>query len=387
MPLYRLQNHPHVYERLSADGRLTSYQVKIRKAGFPTHVKSFDDLDAADRFVRAVLNDQDRGHKVDRLAGHRKTLGDVIDDAIDNLERGIRDVKGRSTEESRLRKFRRDQVALCATAMADLDETMWEDWLSERLEEVQPNTALREIRLLKPILKQAARRLDLRGSPMEFLKVPRVIDERVRRIDPVEEGLLFAELRKCEEPLVVEAAEFALETGCRRSELLRLDWRNFERKKGTIWLADAKNGRGRFILLSEKAQRVVEALPQNVATGPIFGISSNLLKKAFERARARAAGRARALGRDALASSIATLRWHDFRHEAISRCFDANWTTEQVMDFSGHVDVKSLLRYRHPKIDDAVARLRAIAPQVPSRVLPPSVIDARIEKNRVRMDA
>jgi hypothetical protein len=30
------------------------------------------------------------------------------------------------------------------------------------------------------------------------------------------------------------------------------------------------------------------------------------------------------------------------------------------MDFSGHVDIKSLLRYRHPKVDQTVARLRAL---------------------------
>lgn len=30
------------------------------------------------------------------------------------------------------------------------------------------------------------------------------------------------------------------------------------------------------------------------------------------------------------------------------------------MDFSGHVDIKSLLRYRHPRIDQTVARLRAL---------------------------
>jgi hypothetical protein len=30
------------------------------------------------------------------------------------------------------------------------------------------------------------------------------------------------------------------------------------------------------------------------------------------------------------------------------------------MDFSGHVDVKSLLRYRHPKVDQSVDRLRAL---------------------------
>ena len=86
------------------------------------------------------------------------------------------------------------------------------------------------------------------------------------------------------------------------------------------------------------------------------------------------------MGREDLVS-VGTLRWHDFRHEAISRCFDAGWTSEQVMDFSGHVDIKSLLRYRHPKVDQSVARLRAMKPNG-QRTLPmPGVIEASVVGN------
>jgi hypothetical protein len=35
MPIKKLKDASHVYERLSSDGRLTSYQVKIRRKGFP----------------------------------------------------------------------------------------------------------------------------------------------------------------------------------------------------------------------------------------------------------------------------------------------------------------------------------------------------------------
>ena len=100
-------------------------------------------------------------------------------------------------------------------------------------------------------------------------------------------------------------------------------------------------------------------MPGRAEGGKIFKCTGNQLKKAFEYARKRAAKRAEAIGRPDLVS-VGTLRWHDFRHEAVSRCFDAGWTSEQVMDFSGHVDIKSLLRYRHPKVDDTVARVRAM---------------------------
>lgn len=194
MPTIKLRGETCIYERISSDGRLTAYQVKIRRMGFPHHHASFDDLDEARAFVRQVLHDQDKGHRIDRLAGHRKSVGEVIDDAIDDLESGRRRIKGVRDELYRLRAFRRREVRLCATAMADLTEDMFEDWVEHRLKEVKPSTVLREIRQLKPIFRSAARRLGLLYSPMGFLKNPRVIDERVRRIDPLEEFLLFAEL-------------------------------------------------------------------------------------------------------------------------------------------------------------------------------------------------
>lgn len=386
MPTIKLRGTDYIYERISTDGRLTSYQVKIRRKGFPNHTGSFDDLEEAKRFVRQVMGDQDRGHKIDRLIGHRTSVGDVIDDAITALETGRRRVKGKETELYRLRAFKRDFVLLCATALADASEDMFEDWIAERLEEVKPNSVGRDVRLLKPIFEAAARKYDLARSPLAYIKPPRSIDERIRRIQPEEESLLFAELIVAKDPIVPLAAQFALETGCRRSEMLRVEWPDYDARGSTIWLSDAKNGRGRHILLTEQAQKIVESLPGRAEGGKVFKATGNQLKQAFEYARARAAKRAEALGRPDLVS-VGTLRWHDFRHEAISRCFDAGWTSEQVMDFSGHVDVKSLLRYRHSKVDESVARLRALAKQrSPKVILTPGTLEGQVIAHHARVE-
>lgn len=386
MPTIKLRGTDYIYERISTDGRLTSYQVKMRRKGFPSRTASFDDLGEAKRFVRQVLGDQDRGHKIDRLIGHRTSVGDVIDDAIEALETGRRRVKGAASELYRLRAFRRNSALLCATALSDATEDMFEDWIAERLEEVKPNTVGRDVRLLKPLFEAAARKYDLARSPMAYIQAPRAIDERIRRLQPEEEELLFAELIAAQDPIVPLAAQFALETGCRRSEMLRLEWPDYDAQGGTIWLADAKNGRGRFLLLTETAQKIVESLPARAQGGKLFTVTGNQLKKAFEYARARAAKRAEALGRPDLVS-VGTLRWHDFRHEAISRCFDAGWTSEQVMDFSRHVDVKSLLRYRHSKVDESVARLRALKKPRPAAVVAlPGTLDGRVVKDHASVE-
>jgi integrase len=360
MPTIKVPGTLNIYSRISTDGRVTSYQVRIRRKGFSTVSRSFDNLDHARQFVRKVFQDHPSEEKIQPLMDIERSVGDVIDQAIIRIDNGRRRTKGAETERLRLVAFRRDFPALCKVALIDATEDMFEDWMAERLEVVNPNTVLRDFALLKPLFATAARKCALSHSPLEYLKPPRMIDERVRRIDRDEEKLLFDELAAGQNPIVAHAARFALETGCRRSECLRIEWPDYDPHRGTIWLSDAKNGRGRYLLLTERAQATVEVLPGRSEGGAIFKVTSNLLKKAFESARARAAVRAESLKRPDLVT-VATLRWHDFRHEAISRCFDAGWTSEQVMDFSGHVDIKSLLRYRHPNVDHSVARLRAIS--------------------------
>lgn len=137
MPTIKLKGTDYIYERISADGRLTAYQVKIRRKGFPVHNASFEDLEEAKRLVRQVLGDQDRGHRVDRLAAHRTSVGDVIDDAITAIENGTRKAKGAQSELYRLRGFRKNFALLCSTPLADATEDLFEDWIAERLEVVK----------------------------------------------------------------------------------------------------------------------------------------------------------------------------------------------------------------------------------------------------------
>lgn len=343
MPTKKLNNHPHVYERISSDGRLTGYQVKIRKKGFPDYTKTFDRLADADAAVVQVLNDRNHGSRRDHRAPERITLGEVLENTIREVQRS--DKKGKDGETARLSAFIKRYPAFCQMSMANITRHDWEDWKSLRLEDVESSTVRREMNLLMPVMRQAAIDLAMLGSPLDQVSRPQVRDERIIRLEPDEEDRLFHELACARNKLLLPAARFALETGCRRSELLRLRWRDYSHNGGTIYLHDAKNGRGRDILLTCAAQAVVEKLPgREKREGHIFPISAEALKNAFERARLRA--------------GVAHWRWHDFRHEAISRCFDHGWTAEQVMDFSGHVDIKSLLRYRHPRVSDAVARLR-----------------------------
>lgn len=176
MPTKKLDHDSYIYERVSDDGRLTGYQVKIRRAGFPDFTKTFDDLAEARTAVNRVLADQSRGHRFNPLLAERKTLGDVIRAGLEALKNGERVVKGRSEEISRLRGFLLRETALCAHAMAHIDYEMMEDWKQQRLEEVSAGTVKRELTQLRGIFADAARKLHLVCSPLIHVKSPTVMD-------------------------------------------------------------------------------------------------------------------------------------------------------------------------------------------------------------------
>ena len=99
MPVIKLANDAHIYERITCDHRLTGYQVKIHRVSYPPSTKTFDDLKEARIAVIRVLAEQWRGLRITPLLAERSTLADV---------------KGKTAELRRLRGFLKPEQALCA---------------------------------------------------------------------------------------------------------------------------------------------------------------------------------------------------------------------------------------------------------------------------------
>jgi integrase len=93
----------------------------------------------------------------------------------------------------------------------------------------------------------------------------------------------------------------------------------------------------------------------------VFPITAIALKQAWKRLVKRA--------------GIDGLRFHDLRHEAISRLFEKGLNSPEVALISGHRDMRMLSRYTHPqralihqKLDmmDAAARASGLTPTLAS---------------------
>ena len=138
------------------------------------------------------------------------------------------------------------------------------------------------------------------------------------------------------------AIELAIETGMRRGELLNAKWEHIDRGKRLLHIPETKTGHSRAIPLSSKAIRVIEA-SENQQQEHILAISANALRLAWERLCKRC--------------NIRNLRFHDLRHEAISRFFELGLSIPEVQLISGHRDVRILMRYTHLKPEDVGLKL------------------------------
>jgi integrase len=119
----------------------------------------------------------------------------------------------------------------------------------------------------------------------------------------------------------------------RRSELLSMRWEDVDVLRRTVLLRTTKNGRPRTVPLSMRALEIIQDMPR--VGDRVFVVSANAVRLAWERLRRRA--------------GISGLRFHDLRHEAISRFFEKGLNMPEVATISGHRDPRMLMRYTHPR--------------------------------------
>ena len=135
--------------------------------------------------------------------------------------------------------------------------------------------------------------------------------------------------------------EFAIETAMRRSEILSLRWENIDRKFTIATLPDTKNGSKREVPLTTKAKQLLEGLSKQEEY--IFPLSDFAVRHTWDRLVKRA--------------GIENLRFHDLRHEAVSRFFEMGLSVPEVASISGHKDYRMLASYAHLDIKKIASKL------------------------------
>ena len=185
--------------------------------------------------------------------------------------------------------------------------------------------------------------LMLSSNPVDRVKMPPSSPARNRRLEDGEFERLEEAAKQTKNPHIWPIITFAIETGMRRGEILGLRWEHVDLDRRIAYLPLTKNGSSREVPLSTKAAEVLIRQRQRNDTPSPFPVTSNGLRLAWERLRRRA--------------GLSDLRFHDLRHEAISRFFELGLNIPEVAVISGHRDPRMLFRYTHLRADELVGRL------------------------------
>ena len=322
--------------------RKDSWFVQIRRKGFTPRYRSFRSKGEAQTWAR------EQETKIDAREAPKvptQVLQSPLSKLIERYKREISPTK-RSFESERLRLSKMQRHPLCDLALREVTPSAIASYRDDRLGRAKAGTVRRELSLLHHIFDTAQKQwgLNIGRNPVVDVRQPVVRDRRKRRLQQGDRERLATELAKCRNRHLLPLFLFALETAMRRGELLSLRWSNIDLERRTAFLPETKNGSHRTVPLTKTAASILEAI--GCSDGAVFDVTADCLKAAWKRARMRA--------------DVSDLRFHDLRHEAISRLFELGLSVPEVALISGHKDPRMLFRYTHLAPDQVRERLDAL---------------------------
>jgi len=185
----------------------------------------------------------------------------------------------------------------------------------------------------------------LSRNVVKLVRRPVIRNERKRRLEGDEEQRLLDGCDSGKIAFMKTLLIVAIETGMRRSEILGLKWNDVSHNRRVITLEMTKNGSGREVPMSQRAFDALSWWKENapVDEATIFPIAPGSFEQVWRRLLKRA--------------NIIGLRFHDLRHEGVSRLFERGLNVIEVSSISGHKELRMLKRYTHLSADNLVARL------------------------------
>jgi integrase len=302
------------------------FQAQVRREGVTPIYKTFTNRKDAVVWVRGVEARIDAG-ETNVSAPKAITLADLLTRYSQEVTPAK---KGFDAEQRRLSRLLKDSIA--TTPLSKLSSAKLAEFRDRRVND-GIRAAQYDLILIKHCIKLA--RLEwgvpMPSNPVDAVRIPNGIKRRERRLREGEYNALMQAAQSCKNTLIWPMVDFAIETGMRRSEILSLRWENISDQQRIASLPDTKNGSKRDVPLTLKAAQVIANLPAH--TDNIFPTSDYAVRHAWDRLVKRA--------------GIGDLRFHDLRHEAVSRFFEMGLSVPEVALISGHKDYRMLARYTH----------------------------------------
>lgn len=305
----------------------SSWQAIIRRKGFPKQSKVFIKQCEAIRWARAVEGEFDQGKAADFTQADRVTLGEIIDQYIKNYQHK-RDPNFKR-EYSRLKLLKHHLGSYHLSRITTSKVAQFRDIrLSYGL---SPATVVKDIHTLSKLIKMAKNEWNIYvpDNPIQSLKKPKPGPHRVRRITSEEENILISKSTYQMQAVII----FAIETAMRLGEILSLRW--FDINDDVALLRKTKNGEVRYVPFNNKVIHLLKKQPINIDDDRVFyhWKTASGFESSWQKFKKK--------------EGLYDLRFHDLRHEAISRMFEKGFNPMEVSSLSGHKSLLILRKYTH----------------------------------------
>lgn len=161
---------------------------------------------------------------------------------------------------------------------------------------------------------------------------------------------------------------FAIHTGCRRGEILAMNWRtNINMHQRLVTIKASKGGRNKVIPMSDTLYEMMRqrAKVQEIK-GTVFPVKVTAMKDAFERAVKKA--------------GLDGLRFHDLRHTFATRLVQAGVDILAVQKMMGHSTLKMTARYAHHYPESLRPTVRALDICYKSATVEPCMLEPALRR-------
>ena len=308
--------------------RGNSWTAQVRIAGWRSFTKTFKKKTDAIAWSVHLENKLRNAPVPTIIADSKVTLSDLV---IRYAEEIAPSHKSSVPETYRLRAIARSWIG--ELDIRYLNKQQFSQYQKDRLERVSVASVHAELSLIKRVLDTAIKQwgYGIAENVIKTMKYSKGSVSRTRRLEADEKEQILNAAKAQRNDYICSVIEFAIETGMRRSEILKLKWCDINFHTGFASLFDTKNGEDRKVPLTKRCIEVLNQLPRSHEH--VFPISATCLHQAWQRALKRA--------------DIKDLRFHDLRHEAVSRFFEMGMNIAEVALISGHKDVTQLFRYTH----------------------------------------
>lgn len=329
------------------------YRVRVIRRGFPTQSKTFNTHAEAIRWSRDIEIQMDRGQfRQEKTQGicavDKATLFQVAAEHYQRTHSVHKKIVRCETSRLNILIKRWGTVPIVKvdkSSVIDLRDDLLKMGRSGETINHYFNTISKLFQMLNDEWD-----LDI-ANPIKGIKRMPPPQGRTKRVNLELESLLLSGCNKLSLPLLRSIIQFAIQTGMRRGEIMGLSWADIDLPNRKVYLHQTKNGEPRQVPLTRQAIAVLEALSKDEER--VFPMGMDALRSQYDRLKAHAKSQWIGVG----VNPLDDLRFHDLRHEALSRLSDAGLNVIELSHISGHRTLGMLKRYTHPSHEAIFAKL------------------------------